>query len=101
MLKIVKYALAINIIIVLIFVYSNLSLWSIVNGKYPYLIASHWSPYLISAPHYFINNGSIAVTQTIYLYFNAPFWVFWVLLITNLYFILKIGREARETKLDK
>jgi len=96
--KIAKYAIVFNIIIALIFVYSNFALWSLVNAEYPYLIYSHWSPLGISAPHYVINNdGSIAQLQTVYSYFNSPFWIFWVLLAANLYFILKISREVKQT----
>ena len=36
--KIAKYAIVVNIIIALIFVYSNFALWSLVNAEYPYLI---------------------------------------------------------------
>jgi hypothetical protein len=95
MLKIAKIAIICNSI-----GYTNFSLWELVNGEYPYLIASHWSPLGISAPHYIMNNGSIAVVQTItiYLYFNTPFWIFWVLLIVNLYLIIKISKEAKPNK---
>jgi hypothetical protein len=96
--KIAKYAIVVNIIIALIFVYSNFALWSLVNAEYPYLITSHWSPLGISAPHYVINNdGSIAQLQTVYSYFNSPFWIFWVLLVANLYFILKISGKVKQT----
>jgi hypothetical protein len=94
--SIAKYAIVVNIIIALIFIYSNFSLWSLVNAEYPYMIASHWSPLGISAPHYVINNdGSIAQLQTVYSYFNSPFWIFWVLLVANLYFIIKINKNSR------
>jgi hypothetical protein len=96
--KIAKHAIVVNIIITLIFIYSNFALWSLVNAEYPYLITSHWSPLGISAPHYVINNdGSIAQLQTVYSYFNSPFWIFWVLLVANLYLILKISREVKQT----
>lgn len=98
MLKIAKYAIVVNLTLALLFVYSNFSLWNSVNAEYPYLIASHWSPLGISAPHYIISNGSFAIVQTIYLYWNIPFWIFWVLLIANLYFILKIiKKEVNQT----
>ena len=67
------------------------------NAKYPYLIASHWSPLGISAPHYAINaDGSYAIVQGIFSYFNSPFWIFWVLLIVNLYFIVKLSKEVKK-----
>jgi hypothetical protein len=94
MYKIAKYAIAINLIAGLIFIYSNFALWSLVNGEYPYVIASHWSPLGIVAPHYVISDGSFSMTQTLYLYFNSPFWLFWVLMIANIFFILRISKDA-------
>jgi hypothetical protein len=94
--KMAKYAMVVNIIIAAIFVYSNFSLWSLVNAEYPYLIASHWSPLGISAPHYIITDGSFSSVQTVFLYFNTPFWVFWALLMANLYFIVRISKESKK-----
>jgi hypothetical protein len=95
--RIIKYAIVINIFLALLFVYTNFSLWSLVNAKYPYLIASHWSPLGISAPHYAINaDRSITVVQGIFSYFNSPFWIFWMLLIVNLYFIVELSKEVKK-----
>jgi len=99
--NIVKYAIATNIILALLFVYSNFTLWALVNAEYPYLIASHWSPLGITAPHYIISDSIIAIVQTVFLYFNTPFWIFWVLLIVNLCFIIKISKEAKQHKSNK
>lgn len=98
MLKMVKYAIAVNLLLALLFVYSNFSLWSLVNAEYPYLIASHWGPLGISAPHYVITDGSFAIVQTVFLYFNTPFWIFWVLLVVNLLFIIMIGKDVMRQK---
>jgi hypothetical protein len=93
MLKIVKYAIVINIILCLLFIYFNFSLWGEVNAEYPILIPSHWSPLGITAPHYVIlNDNSIAIVQGLYSYFNYPFWIFFVLLAVNLYFVIKIAK---------
>jgi hypothetical protein len=95
MLKIAKIAIVVNLTLASLFVYSNFSLWNLVNAEYPYLIANHWTPLGISAPHYVINNeGSIAVVQGIFWYFNYPFWIFWVLLVANLYFMMRISKQA-------
>ena len=95
MLKIAKIAIVVNLTLASLFVYSNFSLWNSVNAEYPYLIASHWTPLGINAPHYAINNdGTIAVIQGIFLYFNTPFWIFWVLLIANRYFIIRIRKQT-------
>jgi disulfide bond formation protein DsbB len=94
--KIVKYAIAINLILALAFVYSNFSLWSFVNAESPFLVASHWSPLGIVAPHYLYTDGSISQIQTPFLAFNYPFWIFWITLAMNLFFIVKFGK-GRET----
>ncbi len=96
--KIIKYAIITNLLLAVLFVYSNLTLWELVNSEYPYLISSHWSPSGIGAPHYIINNDSFSIVQTIYMYFNTPFWIFWMLMIVNLYFRLRISTEANEQK---
>ena len=94
--KLGKIAVVTNILLALLFVYSNFSLWSFVNAEYPYLIASHWSPLGISAPHYVITDGSFAMVQTVFLYFNFPFWLFFISIAVNLYFILKLSKEAKK-----
>ena len=95
MLKIAKIAIVVNLTLASLFVYPNFSLWDSVNAEYPYLIVSHWTPFGISAPHYVINNdGTTAIIQSIFFYFNTPFWIFWVLLIVNLYFVLRISKQA-------
>jgi hypothetical protein len=96
--KIVRYAIVINILLALLFIYSNYTLWNLVNGNNNYFINSHWSPLGISAPHYTYSNGTLSIVQTVYLYWNTPFWIFWVLLIANLYFILKISKETKQTR---
>ncbi len=92
-----RIAVVTNFLLALLFTYSSFSLWNSVNAEYPYLIASHWSPLGISAPHYVIDNGNLAVTQTLYMYFNTPFWVFWVVLVVNLYFIFRL-QKSRDPK---
>jgi hypothetical protein len=95
MLKIAKIAIVVNFILASLFVYSNFSIWNSVNTEYPYLKASHWTPLGISAPHYVINNsGSIAIIQGIFWYFNTPFWIFWVLMGVNLYFVVRISKQT-------
>ena len=97
--KIVTYAIVINIILALVFVYSNFSLWNFVNAEYPVLVASHWSPFGIVAPHYQYADGNISLIQTPFLAFNYPFWIFWTMLAINLGFIIKLGRnkEAKQS----
>ncbi len=90
--KIVKYAIVANILLCALFIYANYSLWNSVNAEYPYLITSHWSPLGIVATHYIISDGSISMLDALYLYFNFPFWIFFLLLAANLFFIAKLAR---------
>jgi len=96
--KIAQYAIVTNIILALVFVYSNFSLWNFVNAEYPYLVASHWSPLGIVAPHYLYTDGSISQIQSPFLAFNYPFWIFWIAIALNLVFIIMLGRgkEAKQ-----
>ncbi len=94
--KIVRNVLIANIVLTLIFLYTNISLWNAVNGTPPYHIESHWSPIGIIASHYTLdNNGFTSVDQTLYSYFNTPFWIFWLLLIVNMYAVIKLGQRNK------
>ena len=97
MLKLVKYSIVTNIILGLLFIYTNYTIWNAVNGTDTILIISHWGPIGISASHYAYFNGSLSIGQAIFWYLNTPFWLFWGLLIVNLFFILKLQRR-NETK---
>ncbi len=98
MLKLVKYAIIVNLFLGILFIYANFTLWSLVNAEYPYLIASHWSPLGIVAPHYILNDNSIAMVQTDFLYWNTPFWIFFLLLAVNLIFIAKLAKSKLPLK---
>ena len=100
MLKIVKYAIVINVLLAFLFIYSNFTLWNLVNSYDNILVISHWSPLGISAPHYKYSNGSLAIVQTVYFYWNTPFWIFWVLLIVNLYFIVRLTKDVKKLSLN-
>ncbi len=96
MIKIVKYAIIVNIILGLVFVYSNLSLWSQINGNSTSLIiSSSWNPFTVSAMHYSYLNGVFSAVQTIFFYYNIPFWLFFVAIAVNLYFIVKLGKRNK------
>ncbi len=93
--KIAMYAIATNLIVSLVFIYSNFTLWNSVNGESPYVIASHWSPLGIIATHYVINDGSYSMLTTFYSYFNYPFWLFFVAIAANLYFVYKLSKKSK------
>jgi hypothetical protein len=96
--KLVKYSIIANIFLGLLFVYANYALWDSVNAEYPYLIASHWSPLGIVAPHYILNDNTIAMVQTAFLYWNTPFWIFFLLMAVNLYFVIKLARTKESSQ---
>jgi hypothetical protein len=95
MLKIAKIAIVVNVLLALLFIYSNLSLWTSINGKgLSLLIASYWNPIGVSAMHYSYVNGDFTTVQAIFHYWNFPFWIFFVAIAVNLYFIYKLsGRK--------
>ncbi len=96
--KIAKIALALNLILGLLFLISSFSLWLSVNSEYPYLTVSHWSPFMVVASHYYVNaDGTFDIAQGIFLSWNFPFWIFLILLIVNLYFIIKISKAQQST----
>ena len=73
-------AIVANVILALLFVYSNFALWSSVNGKgLSLLIASYWNPLSVSAMHYHYVDGTFSTVSGLFLYWNTPFWIFWML----------------------
>jgi hypothetical protein len=97
MLRTVKVAIAVNLALGLLFLYSSFAIWGFVNSEYPYLNVSHWSPFLVVASHYSVNaNRTFDIAQGIFLTWNFPFWLFWSLLIANLYLMLRLSREVSQ-----
>jgi len=93
MLKIAKYAIITNILLALLFIYSNFTLWDLVNGSSTtLLITSHWNPLLVTAMHHSYVNGIFSTAQTVFSYDNTPFWIFWIVIVANLYFIVKLSK---------
>jgi hypothetical protein len=93
MLKIAKYAIITNILLALLFIYSNFTLWDLVNGNSTtLLITSHWNPLLVTAMHHSYVNGIFSSVQNVFVYDNTPFWIFFILLAVNLFFLLKLSQ---------
>ncbi len=84
MLRIVKYAIVVNVAIALLFAYANFYIWNQVNGEGNF---SRWTPLTISVTNPAINGINIIT--------NSPFWLFWILLIINLYVIYKVAKTAK------
>ncbi len=94
MLKIANYAIITNILLALLFIYSNFALWNSINGNSTTkLITSHWNPLFVTARHYSYINGIFATVQGIFSYCNTPFWIFLMLLAVNIFFLLKLSKD--------
>ncbi len=94
MLKIAEYAIITNILLALLFLYSNFTLWDLVNGNSTtLLITSHWNPLKVTAMHHSYVNGIFSTAQTVFSYDNTPFWIFFILLAVNLFFLLKLSKD--------
>ena len=94
MLKIVKYALLLNLVFSLLFIYANYLQWDFFNGNnigHTTLISSHWSPFSILAVLHVANGNTFTTIQTVIELNNTPFLLFWILLIINLVVILILG----------
>ena len=91
MLKKLLPVIVVNASLVLLFIYANFSIWSVVNGNgdSSLLITSIWGPVGISAPHYSYANGVLSQSLGIYWYYNFPYWLFFISTAVNLYFIAK------------
>ncbi len=91
--KLIALVFVFNVLMALAFVYSNSSLWDSVSTTYPTMTASQWSPFSIHVMYYHYADGTISVVQGIFLYFNYPFWLFWVTMMGNLVFTALILRR--------
>jgi hypothetical protein len=86
--KITKIAIVTNLILALFFVYSNLEIWRILNNALTVTLKpSHW---YLSAIDIQYDTGMLDLTRMP----NFPFWIFFVALAVNLYFIYKLSKEA-------
>ncbi len=91
--KLVACVFVFNVLMALAFVYSNSSLWDSVNTTYPTMTVSQWSPFSIHVMYYHYADGMLSVVQGIFLYFNYPFWLFWVTMMGNLVLMALILRR--------
>jgi hypothetical protein len=92
----------VNVVLILLFIVSNFVIWNNVNGssvKYDNgtidasLITSHWGPIGINAPHYGFHNGAFGMVAGIFWYYNFPFWLFFVAIAANLYFMVRLTKN--------
>ncbi len=96
--KLVKYAIVINIALSLLFIYFNYAIWDLFGGNnlaHSNIISSTWNPLTINLIFHNVFNGSFETVQGIFTYFNAPYLLFWILMVTNMYFILKLSKSKQ------
>ena len=89
----------VNALLVLLFIYSSYSLWSLVNGSTnTFFITSHWNPIGVTALHYDYYNGTIVQSLGIYFNYNFPYWLFFVSTAVNLYFIARFAKTKGRSR---
>jgi hypothetical protein len=97
MLKILKYAIVTNLLLAILFLYSNFALWNLVNTNNPrLLITDNWNPLIVATRQYNYVEGIFSMDQTVNSYINTPFWIFFVALGINLYFIYRLSKQKRQ-----
>lgn len=80
-----------NVVLGVLFVFSNYSIWTAVN-QLPYTSPS-WGPMSVHfVPRDFVNGGFIYAQLVVNL-FNYPFWLFWVAIVGNILFAILIQRS--------
>ena len=84
-----------NVILGVLFVFSNYRIWDTVN-QLPYTSPS-WGPMDVHyVPRFFVN-GEFILEQRVVLLFNYPFWLFWIAMIGNLVLMaLILGKQKKQ-----
>jgi hypothetical protein len=89
-------AIIVNAFLVLIFIYSNFSIWNMLN-EYQ-LIEGSWSPLSVDyVGKAVVIGGTPLATGGILISPNYPFWLFFFSTAINLYLIIRLQR-SKETK---
>jgi hypothetical protein len=91
--KLVKYAIITNVVLGLLYVFSSLYLWDRVNSWLGGGSGSMWSAFQITLYPLSENWHMVPITPIP----NFPFWLFWVTIAINIYFIIKL-QSSKEAK---
>ena len=91
--KLVKYAIITNGVLSLLFVFSNLYLWNEVNNWLGGGSGSMWSAFQITLYPLSENWHMVPITPVA----NVPFWLFWVTIAINMYFMIRLQRSKEDT----
>jgi hypothetical protein len=91
--KLVKYAILTNLVLGLLYVFSSLYLWDRVNSWLGGGSGSMWSAFQVILYPLSENWHMVPIIPIA----NVPFWLFWVTIAINVYFIIKL-QSSKEAK---
>jgi len=91
--KQLKPMILVNVLLGLLYAFFSFSLWEDVNRLFNVGYGTQWSALKVTAFPVAESIHMVPVQQMS----NIPFWIFWIMLAANLYFIIKLERD-RETK---
>lgn len=95
--RLLKMALAVNILLCAAFVIASYAQWQLfATDNETTFVVSSWNPISLTITHYYYANGVIAHEVGFRIYPNFPFLLFWVSIITNLYFIAEVVRNKEK-----
>lgn len=84
------FMVIINVILAGAFLFANYSVWDTVNQTS--YSSTDWGPFHVTVVPKNAVDGGVAVPQVAFSIFNSPFWVFWVAVAVNLYFLYMLQR---------
>jgi|WetSurMetagenome_2_1015567.scaffolds.fasta_scaffold79603_2 hypothetical protein len=95
-LKRLVLAIVANAFLVLLFVYSNFIIWSELNSEPALLRSLHFGPFWIQDIHAgIVTSGNLfSPVNGVILLENFPFWLFFVAIAVNLFFLYKLQKES-------
>jgi hypothetical protein len=94
-----KAALLVNVLMCAVFVYTSYTQWEIFGGNNvagTRIITSSWNPFSIAVLFHVYENGMFSTVETVFVYSNTPFIVFWLSTMVNLAFIVLIIKSKEE-----
>jgi hypothetical protein len=93
MLRKLMPVIVVDAILILLFVIGNYSIWDELNSEPNMLRSVKFGPYWIQDSHMgSLVNGSFSPVNGIVVILNFPFWLFFVTLAVNLYFMTKLAK---------
>ena len=90
--KQLKLVILVNALLGLLYAFFSFSLWEDVNRLFNVGYGTQWSALKVTAFPIAESIHMVPVQQMN----NIPFWIFWIMLAANLYFIIKLERNREE-----